>query len=348
MLFVLFLIFALSPAAHAQSVRVTAQSDGQGFMVKENGTCWVLMPKHLLDAFGGIAVETSPAPSVLGRGRAFADFWGDMDFAIGFVEQAAGGTACTEPLDMILQSGAHAGQQMRGSLRFTEPGGALSQYPMTIVDTSDHKTFVAEFTDPNDQPQQGVSGSFLFAGDRPLGMAIQTPDGARRLTFIRIEEMAFATSQWLVHRARAVTAPTPQAVAVEDGALPLKLEDFNVSALSAETGPENLASGNGAYHFDYTRPVTLTFGVTSGDAVGVSRVKIVSEGEGAKPLSIRVFVDAALTPSPNPIYFARADMTPGGTFDTGPRAEKYARRVIVRIESVQGEGPVRIDRVEVY
>lgn len=317
-------------------------------MVKENGTCWVLLPQHLLDEFGGFEIETSPAPSVRGRGRAFADFWGGMDFAIGYVEQAAGGAACTASLDTITRSIASAGPQIQGTLRYTEVGGALTQFPMVIVETADHKTFVAEFTSPKDRPQQGLSGSFLFAGNAPLGMAIQTPDGARRLKFIRIEEMGFAMRQWLSHRARAVVAPKLQHVVTAERGLPLKLLDFNTPSISPETGPENLATGSGAYHFNFVGPVTLIFGITDGDPIGVSRVKVASEGDGAKPLSIRVFIDPAVEPSDNPTWFARAEMNPAGNFDTTPRAEKFARRVIIRIESVQGEGPVRIDRIEVH
>jgi hypothetical protein len=41
-------------------------------------------------------------------------------------------------------------------------------------------------------------------------------------------------------------------------------------------------------------------------------------------------------------------MSPNGVYESGERAERFARRIIVTIDSVQGEGPVRIDRIEVY
>lgn len=329
-------------------MRISAQSGGQGFMVKENSSCWILLPSHLLGITGKIEVESSPAPSIFGRGRAFADFWDGMDFAIGFVEQASFDTACNQPMDVITQPSKTAVPQLQGTLRFTQPGGALSQYPMTIVDTTDHKTFVAEFNAPDDRPQQGVSGAFMFAAGAPIGMAIRTPDGARKLTFLRIEEISFAVQRWIGHRARAVTAPVLPVTSEPDGALPLKLEAYDTPSVSPETGPENLATGNGAYHFNFTKPVTLTFGVTDGEAKGVSRVVIKSEGDGAKPLGVRVSVDAGIEPSPHPVYFAGGNMSPAGVYDSKTRREKFARRVVIQIESVQGAGPVRIDRVDVY
>ena len=317
-------------------------------MVKENGNCWILLPSHLLGLTGDIQVESSPAPSVLGRGRAFADFWESMDFAIGFVNQSSFEKACTQPLKSVTQPTKKAGPQLRGVLRYTEAGGSFSQYPMTIVDTTDHKTFVAEFNSSDKFPQQGVSGSFLFVEGAPIGMATRTPDGARRFTFLRIEEIGFSVQRWLDHRARAVTKPVVHAAPGLKGALPLELEAFDTPPVSPETGPENLATGEGAYHFDFTNPVTLSFSITEEDAIGVSRVVVKSEGEGAKPLSIRISVDANIKPSLHPTYFARGEMNPAGTYDTNKRSERYARRIIVRIESVQGTGPVRIDRVEVY
>lgn len=344
----LIAIFAFPTLLSAQSVRISAQSDGQGYMVKDNGICWVLMPRHLLDEFGFIEVETSPAPSLRGGGEAFADFWDGMDFAIGVVGQAAGTTACTAGLETISQTRMTAGQVLRGDLRFVEAGGGITQRPMRIVDTLDHKTFVAEFTDPDDRAFQGLSGAFLFSQDLPIGMAIQSPDGANRMTFIRIEEIAFATRSWLDGRARAVTTAVEENVAeVEAGQHPLELLEYQTPPLSPATSAENLATGSGAYHFDFTGPTTLVFGVGDGSAVGVSRVRILSRGDGAKPLGVRVMIDPSQDGG-NPQRFTRGQMPPTGEYDSGERAERFARRVIITIDSVQGAGPVRIDRVEVY
>lgn len=342
------LLVTVAPAVGAQSVKITAASDGQGYAFKDNGICWVLMPSHLLDEFGFFEVETSPAPSVRGSGEGFADFWGGMDFAIGVVGEAAGDTACTAPIDTINQTRVTAGAVLRGDLRFVEPGGGLTQRPMRIVDTLDHKTFIAEFTDPDDRAFQGLSGGFLFAQDLPVGMAIQSPDGGNRMTFIRIEEIGFATRRWLDGRARAVTSAAPTvSVQSQEGQLPLTLLDYQTSPVSPETAPKNLADGIGAYHFEFTGPTTLVFGIDAEAAVGVSRVRILSEGEGAKPLAVNVMIDSSSNGG-NPQRFYRGQMTPTGVFDSNERAERFARRIIVRIDSVQGAGPVRIDRIEVY
>lgn len=317
-------------------------------MFKENGICWVLMPSHLLDEFGAIEIETSPAPSFRGSGEAFADFWDGMDFAIGYVGQAAGATACTAELDTVTQSRLTAGQILRGDLRFVEPGGGITQRPMRIVDTLDHKTFVAEFTDPYDSAFQGLSGAFLFSQGMPLGMAIQSPDGSNRMTFIRIEEIGFATQRWLMGRARALTPATPEAVEpAQNGQLPLTLLEYQTPPITLDTSAENLATGTGAYHFDFTEPTTLVFGVGSGEAEGVSQVRVLSQEDGAKPLGLRIMIDPSASGG-NPQRFTSGQMSPDGVYDSGQRAERFARRIIITIESVQGEGPVRIDRIEVY
>ncbi len=340
-------LITIASTAGAQSVRIDAHQNGQGFMFKDSGICWVLMPRHLLDGDrNGFEAETSPAPSVFGNGSAFTDFWDGMDFAIGNLRQAAGDTACTAPLDLINQTRALAGRVQRGFLRYVEVGGNIADYPMAIVDTGDHKTFDAEFTRPDDEAYQGMSGGFFFAQGRPVGMVTKSPDGARRMTFIRIEEIAFATRQWLAGRARNVVL-VPNRPAADQGQLPLRLLGYDTPPISPDTSAEGLADATGAYQFDFAMPTTLTFGVGDGAAVGVSRVLVVSEGDGAKPLAIRVLIDPSVAGG-NPQRFARGEMPPDGRFDTTLRAERFARRVIITIDSVQGSGPIRIDRVEVY
>lgn len=348
-LFSTFLFLCLVPVlAHAQSVRISAQSDGQGYMVKDNGICWVLMPRHLLDEFGIIEVETSPAPSLRGVGEAYADFWEGMDFAIGVVGQAAGAAGCTQPLDTVTQTRVAAGTVLQGDLRFVEAGGGVTQRPMRIVDTLNHRTFVAEFTNSGDRAFQGLSGAFLFAQGLPIGMAIQSPDGAARMTFIRIEEIGFATRRWLDARARAVTTASSAATAPQDDDRhALTLLSYEQPGLSPATGAQNLETGAGPYEFDFSGPTTLVFGVGDGAAVGVSRVRIVSQGGGAKPLGLLVMIDPAANGG-NPQRFARGEMSPTGDFDSGRKGERFARRVTVTIETVQGQGPVRIDRIDVY
>ncbi len=331
----------------AQSIRIEARQNGQGFMFKNTGICWVLMPRHLLDGDrNAFEAETSPAPSVFGNGSAFTDFWDGMDFAIGSLRQVAGDTACTASLNDVSQTRVVAGRVQRGFLRYVEVGGNIADYPMAIVDTGDHKTFDAEFTRAEDAAFQGMSGGFFFAQGQLVGMVTKSPDGARRMTFIRIEEIAFATRQWLAGRARNVVL-VPKTQAADLGQLPLRLLSYDTPSVSPDTSAEGLANTTGAYHFDFTGPTTLTFGVGDGGAVGVSRVRVISEGDGAKPLGIRVLIDASAAGG-NPQRFARGEMTPDGEFDTAPRAERFARRVIIAVDSVQGSGPVRIDRVEVY
>ncbi|WP_147126466.1 hypothetical protein [Shimia ponticola] len=335
-------------SATAQAVRIEAAELGQGFILKEDGICWALLPRHLLDETGLISVETSPAPSTLGSGEAYADFWDGMDFAVGYVGQAAGAASCTASLDGIEQTSASAGTNLSGTLRFVEPGGALVQYPMHIVETLNHKTFVAEFRNPAQTAFQGMSGAFLFVEDHPIGMAVRTPEGQRQMEFIRIEEIAFATRRWLDGRARTVVAaidtPDDGLADVGDRRHQLTLVSYNTAPTAAELGPEGLAREDGAYHFDFDEVVRLTFGFEDGEGQGIQRVRIVSEGTGAKPLTVRVMVDPSNDQS-SPQQFNRGQMSPDGLFDTGIRSERFARWVTILIESVQGQGPVRIDQI---
>ncbi len=351
---VLLVSLSFGPS-HAQSVRVTADEIGQGFMFRDEGTCWVLMPKHLLDAealIHRIEVETSPAPSLRGEGRAYAEFWEDMDLAIGYVGQEAGSEGCSERLGTVTQTRIVAGRVLGGALRVVLEGGSVLQYPMRIVDMTDHKTFVAEYLDPAVSAQKGRSGAFLFAGDLPIGMAIKAgPDNdTRQQTFIRIEELGFAARQWLAGRARAlIPGESEDTQTGEDAAgYSLGLIEYDTAPVSPDKGPANLADGRGAYVFDFSGSTTLTFSVADGTPVGVSRVRVVTNGDGAKPLRIRVMIDAGSADRPNPQRFAQGQMNPEGVFDTGERGERFARRVVIAIDSVQGQGPVRIDRIEVY
>ncbi|MGZ7192180.1 hypothetical protein ACXWOI_09530, partial [Streptococcus pyogenes] len=71
--------------------------------------------------------------------------------------------------------------------------------------------FDATLTQPGAELYQGTSGTFVFAGGVPVGMAIEAPTPTEG-RFVHMEEIHLNAARWLARRSGAFAAdtrPTP-------------------------------------------------------------------------------------------------------------------------------------------
>lgn len=339
-----FLACAMTQA-QAQTVALRGGGgEGHGLMIRSGGACYLLTPRHV--------VGESPAASVRGAapaatGRAFVErpFWEGMDLAIGVLRGALEARC-----ELGLQALAGETRLERGGageLVSLRPSGEVERRPMRVSD-SGYLTLDAEFTRPGDEVFEGISGSFLFIGARPAGMAVEALD-QRSARFIRVEEIHAAAARWIGRRGAVFEAAAPEAPAgLEAQAPELAVKPERAApALSPAFAVGNaLKDGPQAYVFAPQGPNRMAFRIEGEAAKSLTRAALLTDPEGghALPRAILIEVSSREDGGGAPRFFASGNMGPDGRFDQ-KRSPVLARWIFVTISSAWSEGPVRLDRI---
>ncbi len=340
-----FLVCATT-GAPAQTVALRGGGgEGHGLMIRSGGACYLLTPRHVVGE-APAASARSAAPVATGRAFVERPFWEGMDLAIGVLRGALE-ARCELGLQALAgETRLEAGGA--GELVSLRPSGEVERRPMRVSD-SGYLTLEAEFTRPEDEVFEGISGSFLFIGARPAGMAIEAL-GQRSARFIRVEEIHAAAARWIGRRGAVFT----QSVAPEEAAgLEARAPELEARperaapALSAAFAVANaLKDGPQAYVFAPQGPNRMAFRLEGEGARSLTRAAIMTDPEGghALPRAILVEVSSREDGGGAPRFFASGNMGPDGVFDQ-KRSPVLARWVFVTISSAWTEGPVRIDRI---
>ncbi len=336
--------FPLATATQAQTVAVEGGGGhGHGLMIRNGASCYLLTPSHVVGSSPRAAARTA-APVEPGQAFMERPFWSGMDLAIGVMRGVLEGRCLLQLRDLAGETRLEAGGDME--LVSLRGSGEPERRPMRISQ-SGYLTLEAEFTRPGDDVFEGVSGSFLFMGQRPVGMAIEAtgPNSAR---FIRIEEIHAAAARWINRRGAvfaAASAPAAPA-APEAPGLPVALE-FAAAPLAPEFAAANaLEDGPAIYVFAPKGPNRMAFRLEGAAAAPLSRVVMSTDPEAghALPLDVAVEVSTREDGGGAARFFASGRMDPEGRFDQ-KRSPVLARWIFVTVRSAQKDGPVRIDRI---
>lgn len=343
-----FALPAIFPGlAPAQTVAVQGGGgEGHGLMIRSGGSCYLLTPRHVVGTAPSASVRTA-APAATGRAFVERPFWEGMDLALGVLRGALEGRCELRLEDLAGETRLEAGGaaelvSLRGS-------GEVERRPMRISESA-YLTLEAEFVRPEDEVFEGVSGSFLFIGAKPVGMAVEAT-GQRSARFVRIEEIHANAARWIGRRGAVFAASTaPEgpstAIASEAPELPVRLERA-APPLSAQFAAANmLADGPQVYVFQPQGRNQLAFRLEGDGAKPLSRVTLVTDSEGghALPQDILVEITTREDGGGAPRFFASGRMAPDGRFDQ-KRSPVLARWVYVTISTAWSEGPVRVDRI---
>lgn len=276
----------------AQTVAVhSGDQNGHGFLVREGTVCYLVLPKHVAAGRRNVTVF-SAAPVVHSSALIETPFWDGMDLAIGIVRGEVEDRCVRRlsELDATAQPETGANVQM---LRLRQ-SGEPERIPMRITD-SQYLTLDAEIADGKSELFKGTSGAFLFAGETPVGMAIETvsPTEGR---FIRIEEI-FQNVERRVKRRSGfakveLQSQTPEPT-VDDG-VPFDFVSATLPPIDPDYSEANLA-GPGSYVFSLTRPNRLAFKARGGTAATVSQIQLRSEQNEAFGIPRNILVELSNT-----------------------------------------------------
>ncbi|MGH1417016.1 MAG: hypothetical protein ACRBB0_26260 [Pelagimonas sp.] len=309
-------------------------------MLKDGQTCYVVMPKHVAGDSRRVTVF-SANPVQHSRATVETPFWDGLDLAIGVVRGKV-----EERCSMSLSDFDHSMDTADGGkvhlIRLSQ-SGEMERVEMLVTKT-EYLHLEAQVISSLKELYKGSSGSFLFDGDKPIGMIVQARS-AKEGRFIRIEEIYMNLKRRINRRKGFRFIPDTTSVALKPSA-PEKETSFfythsTLASIVPKDGPENL-QGDGSYIFDLTRSNRIAFRVRGHDAVALSKVKVISTTEGGYAIPREIDVDVSSVPNGSrPRPFLSGEMGPDGIF-TLSRSPTVARWVFVTINSSWDRGPVGI------
>lgn len=336
--------FGSIPVA-AQTVTVqSGDSSGHGFLVRDGTTCYLLLPKHVSAGSRSVTVF-SAAPVVHGSALVETPFWDGMDLAIGVVRGAVAERCATElsQLDAKAQPETGAAVQL---LRLRQ-SGEPERIAMMITD-SQYLTLDAEVIDGKSELFKGTSGAFLFSGDKPVGMVIETLSSTEG-RFIRIEEIFMNLQRRTERRSGfAAAAATPVQEPVEPEAttsLPFEFISASLPPIEPDQSEANL-TGPGHYVFQLTRPNRLAFKVKGNTAIALSQIQLRSAPGGGHAVPRNVLIELSSTADGLRTRAAiPAEMGPDGILDLKLQPT-IVRWVFITIGSGWDGAKIGIDLIE--
>lgn len=329
--------------AVAEPVAVRGVERGQGYIFGHDGHCYLVTARHVSGDRPRVQVIAEGAVS--GSVSLRFPFWSGIDLAVGVVRRGAA-ERCNGSLNELggkdRQTGASAGT----FLVLVDDEGLIDRLEMVIIETR-YLDLDAKFVGGTGAAtaRQGMSGGFLFANGRPVGMAIESLDG-ETIRFIRTEEIHQNVSRWIGTQGAIRPDGQESATGLGQTGLPLLVASTNATAIGAEFLPENILTEGPAYVFAPTRNAEIVFEVATEERATLSRVILNATPEAGNAIPRRLVIFASPDAEGSTWRtFWSGEMSRDGVLDTGPRAQTWARRIKIVIASVWSDGPIKVDQV---
>lgn len=338
----MFLCFANTAAAQTVRVQNGMNQWGFGWMFTFGGNCYVALPEHVAGPLPKISVYTA-SPVVSDEATVQKPFWQDMDLAIAVVDRGALQSRCTATLEDLQATNRSRGSTQAWLHRVSE-SGEEERLPMQITRRG-YLTLTAELTSEGDRIGQGSSGTMVYVGDTPIGLALEHDDPSRA-EFLRAEEIAIHLSRYLTNRGfqfLSAELETPAAQRKQPG-LPVRSINANLAPTLPQHGAENLL-GDGLFVFRPDLPPQIDIRLDGADPVGLGRLRLSAASEGySVPRDIVIQTDAS-EDGTRFRFWTQGQMTPDGVFDTGRLAPRNTRWVRILIRNSWSAGEVALDSV---
>ncbi|MFX0547428.1 hypothetical protein ACEWPL_017990 [Roseovarius sp. S1116L3] len=327
------------PVANAQTVAIENGEGevGHGYMFRYAGTCYVAMPRHVRGMFPKIRISTA-APVVIGTADAYTPFWDGLDLAVA-VARGEIATRCTASLQNM--PGISSAQRT-ADLEYLLPKGEIARLQVRVADIN--YLFIETNVEQGTIPE-GMSGSFLFQDDRPVGMAVQS-DSSDHVRFIRIEEVVMNLNRWLADRGAVFAQLAEPNPVRQPTGFEVVLEEAGVLPVDASSGPENLLHEEGDFVFLPEGIVEMEFRTPGDTAADLTRVRMRADPEADYAMPLRVRIAVSGSNSGRLRTFWSGQMGSDGILDTGPRAiGTRVRRIVISIYSASAPGPVGLRQI---
>ncbi len=331
---------------------------GLGYLTHYDGTCYLLLPKHVANEAGGTAALLGEGiRPLLGETAEIFDLGDDVALAVvkGGLTAGCGFSAqsISRAVDRTIRDNGLA------TLRSVNGDGSIAQLAVSIFDNDGERFLRIQPANNDNQLRKGQSGSLLVAGDRPVGMllSVNARHGVGKV--IRLDTMLAKFDAHIRDRPRtiaaapagdrAATSPAgePRTVARQ----PLELLSWSAVAASASERPLNLLAlddrpGWRANVTDW--PVILEFGLGE-ERVAIRGLRL--EAHASPPSALPGIVELFITATEGRDRW-RSAFGGGLTYDNGvaviSMAPTWARKIRLVISASNGDpSQVALSRIRV-
>ncbi|QFS83348.1 hypothetical protein FIU97_10955 [Roseivivax sp. THAF40] len=356
------LLCLLGIAAHARVVTVEDGS-GAGFLVRQGGNCYVMLPTHLHGrSMEGIRLGSDRAGGPIGTAKIVYVAPDDADISLGIVrgglERDCGEEWRRLPRDLSdrLTPGAE--------LMLQRPRQQVFEGRRLILHSSGPE-LVRLVPAPGERADLfgGTSGAVAFQGSTPIAMVLQA-NGRSEAIAMRMDKVTGLVGQMLQNPvSRAAPALGAAPATAEPGAAdleadspatlppgdPLEAVEWSAHPVDGAVDPGEMLRGAGPWIFELgPKPVSLTLRLTDTDRLSRIRLRAATGTAAAIPRGISIVTNSATDPArPRLSSIPAPDMSPDGEFDLRI-GERFAHTVTVTIlSSWGGASPVRLDAVSI-
>lgn len=341
-------VLLLAAAAEARVVTVE-EGSGAGFLLRQGGNCYVVLPTHVHGAaMDGIRLGSDRGGGPIGTARIVWVAPDDADISLGVVRGGLSADCGTEwsRLPRALGDELTPGTE----LMLQRPRQQVFEGRRLILHSSG-PSLVRLVPAPGERADLfgGTSGAVAFAGTTPVAMVLQAEDAGAALA-IRMDALV-ATLGGLLDgslSAAPLVAPGAADLALLPPGDPVLAEGWTAHPVEGAVDPATMIAGGGPWVFLIgEEPVSLTLRLTETDRLSRIRLRSTPGTGAAVPRGIGIVTDASTDPArPRPSPIPAPDMTPDGEFDLQV-GERFARTVTITIRSSWGDGPVRLDAVSI-
>lgn len=325
----------------AQAVRVSGAAEGQGFLFRHDGQCYLVTAAHVTAGKGRAQVRTDQGQE--GTATMLHPFWPGFDVDLGAVRRLD--AACTTSFDQLRQGG----QVSLYGASVTLPVVDHTSLRNLTLDVTQFRylDFVARFRDPGQAAQKGMSGGFALRDGMPVGMARAAgSDGS--VEFVQMGEIAMNVDRYLNRGGMTAATPEPEApqAGTQEG-LPLEIISASPPAIDAAHMVEGVLDGSGAFAYPAGTDAVIVLRNRSESAARTAqRLRIDSEMDAGFSMPAKVKVEFLPTEDLSAVQiFSVGSFPADGRFDTGRKAPRYAALVRITLIGSTGAQPVRIDRI---
>ena len=350
-----FLFAALAVPANAEPVSVN-RNKGQGFVVNHQGNCYVILPAHVHGKGTGLSLSAG-SPPVVGEASVFHSFAPGMDLSVAYVGGGLDGRCKDRFADLPRNIDPLIGAGGEVSFLRVSAAGGVQRIPATVKSLL-YETMVIEVAGGGDATVfRGTSGSFVFAGDTPVGMIIRAPDD-QSAEVLRIDAIVARLDRLLAggiggNEPEAGAEPPAETVTGPGvGGLVGEITRCSAEPVSPETSCWAMAEGSSPLLVPGgSLPFVIEIDLAGEEPSPVSVVRLRSEaaeGEATSPKSVLVERTTGTGDRPAWLSFGRGDMSPLGSLDVHHGASPRARAIRLTVLSAwKPDLPLRLDGIDV-
>ena len=275
---------------------------GQGFLTHYDGTCYLLLPEHVIAEAGATAALLGEGVQpLLGETGAVVGLEDDVALA---VVRGALQSKCGYGAQSISRAVSRAIRDNGlATIRSVNGDGSIAQVAVSVLDDDGSRFLRIQPTHSDSQLRKGQSGSLLVAGDRPIGMLLSVDARFGIGKVIRLDAMLDKFDGYVRNRP-AATPPAPAAAGTDAGTTaaqaapgqPLRLLSWTALPATAAERPANLlAMGDGpGWRAEVAAwPVVLEFDL-KGERLAIRGLRLESGQVDAEllPAAVEVFISA--------------------------------------------------------